>query len=73
MIQLGIWMAALRKRLEGFIRQDKTRSEKQVYIKPMPCLKVEGLDLKMYWCFIGEEGETVSWLHSALLGGVYVR
>ena len=59
MVQLGIWMAALRKRLEGLMRQEKTVSE-QIYLKPMPCLKVEGPDLKMYWCFIGEEGETVS-------------
>ncbi|XTI87443.1 hypothetical protein V2W45_1389097, partial [Cenococcum geophilum] len=52
-------MAALRKRLERLIKQEKTGSKKQgMYIKPMPCLKVKGLDLKMYWCYIREEGET---------------
>ena len=38
----------------------------------MLCLKVEGLNLKIYWCFIGEEGKTVSWLRSALLDGAYI-
>lgn len=42
------------------MRQEKTGSEKPgMYLKPMPCLKVKGLDLKMYWCYIGEEGETM--------------
>lgn len=60
MVQLGIWMAALRKRLERLMKQEMTKPKKhEVHLKPMPCLKVEGLDWKMYWCCIEEGGETV--------------
>ncbi|XTI84438.1 hypothetical protein V2W45_1339480 [Cenococcum geophilum] len=53
-------MAALRKRLEGLMRREEVKPEKQeVHLKPMPCLKAEGLDRKMYWCCIGEEGKTL--------------
>ncbi|KAK2750810.1 hypothetical protein FQN55_001820 [Onygenales sp. PD_40] len=51
-VQLGIWMAALLKRLEGLMEQG-------VHLKPMPCLKVEGLGWKMYWCCVGDKGETM--------------
>ena len=59
---------SLKEAVRGLMKQEKTGSEKQgMYLKPMPCLKVEGLDLKMYWCCIGEEGETVSWLRSVIV------
>ena len=42
-------MAALRKRLEGLMKQEKTGFKKRgMFLKPIPCLKIEGLDLKMY-------------------------
>lgn len=46
MVQLGVWIAALRKRLEGLMRRGKTKSpdNQALYLKPMPCLKIEGLD-----------------------------
>ncbi|KAK2763272.1 hypothetical protein FQN54_009908 [Arachnomyces sp. PD_36] len=55
-VQLGIWMAALRKRLEGLMKESQTPG---LILKPMPCVKVEGLNWQMYWCCVGERGETV--------------
>ncbi|PGH11421.1 hypothetical protein AJ79_04922 [Helicocarpus griseus UAMH5409] len=52
MIQMSVWMAALRKRLEGLMKHATD-------IKPMPYLKTEGLDWKAYWCCIGARGETM--------------
>ena len=53
--QLAIWMAGLRKRLETLLSAHDLRPR----IKPMPCLKVQGFEWKMYWCCINETGETV--------------
>ncbi|KAK2809918.1 hypothetical protein FQN50_003330 [Emmonsiellopsis sp. PD_5] len=39
-VQLGVWMAALRKRLEGLMKRP---DQPGAHLKPMPCLKVEGL------------------------------
>lgn len=57
MVQLGVWMAALRSRLRALARPDGGR---EAYLMPMPCLRAEGLDWKMYWCYVGEAGDTVS-------------
>lgn len=54
--QLAIWMAGLRKRLEALLGGGTLQSR----IKPMPCLKVQGFEWKMYWCRVNERGETVS-------------
>ena len=54
--QLAIWMAGLRKRLETLLSAENPR----LHIKPMPCLKVQGFEWKMYWCCVNERGETVS-------------
>ncbi|KKZ65703.1 hypothetical protein EMCG_01265 [[Emmonsia] crescens] len=54
-VQLGVWMAALRKQLEALMKQEKVP---KMHLKPMPCLKAEGLHWYMYWCFIGDKGET---------------
>ncbi|PGG98057.1 hypothetical protein AJ79_08989 [Helicocarpus griseus UAMH5409] len=53
-VQLGIWMTALRMQLEGLVE-----SKKRPTLKPMPCVKILGWDWYMYWCFVGEKGETV--------------
>ncbi|PGH27845.1 hypothetical protein AJ80_00395 [Polytolypa hystricis UAMH7299] len=59
-VQLGIWMAALRKRLEGLMGPKEIQPEgRGAQLKPMPCLKAQGLDWKMYWCYIGDNGETM--------------
>ncbi|KAK2779832.1 hypothetical protein FQN53_001262 [Emmonsiellopsis sp. PD_33] len=55
-VQLGIWMAALRKQLEELMKRPEQGG---VPLKPMPCLKVEGLWWKMYWCCVGDKGETM--------------
>lgn len=54
--QLAIWMAGLRKKLETLRNSDSPGS----HIKPMPCLKVQGFEWKMYWCSVNARGETVS-------------
>ncbi|EGE81899.1 hypothetical protein BDDG_04842 [Blastomyces dermatitidis ATCC 18188] len=56
MVQLGVWMVALCKRLEGTM---KNPEKLEAPLKPMPCLKIEGLDWKAYWCFVGDKGETM--------------
>ncbi|PGG97662.1 hypothetical protein AJ79_09121 [Helicocarpus griseus UAMH5409] len=55
-VQLGIWMASLRTRLERLM--DQTMIPKE-HLKPMPCLKTVGFYWHMYWCFVGDNGETV--------------
>lgn len=59
--QLAIWMAGLRNRLDGLLKVDDGKSiSPQPRLKPMPCVKVQGFEWKMYWCCVGEKGETVS-------------
>ncbi|KAK2806235.1 hypothetical protein FQN50_005960 [Emmonsiellopsis sp. PD_5] len=61
--QLAIWMAGLRRRLETLhrdVRWEGDRMVTEIQLKPIPCVKVLGLEWKMYWCCINEKGETVS-------------
>jgi hypothetical protein len=59
--QLAIWMAGLRNRLDGLLRRDDGEStSSRSRLKPMPCVKIQGFEWKMYWCCVSEKGETVS-------------
>lgn len=59
-------MAALRALLEGLLKPEGTKLPQlpEVYLKPMPCLRIDGMDWRMYWCCVGERGETVSHFHA---------
>ncbi|KAF4636566.1 hypothetical protein G7Y89_g1528 [Cudoniella acicularis] len=56
--QLGIWMAGFKNRLENLLAPRKEGNPPRVFI-PMPCVKIQGFEWKMYWCCALEEGEMI--------------
>jgi hypothetical protein len=65
MVWLGVWMAALRKRLDMLV--DLEDSSGVQAFKPLACLKVHHHDWDLYWCSFGEQGKTL--LHGPKLLG----
>ncbi|KAH9207020.1 hypothetical protein DL95DRAFT_314437, partial [Leptodontidium sp. 2 PMI_412] len=45
-------------RLDGLLKDRKSNTS-QARLKPMPCLEIQGLEWKMYWCSVSGKGETV--------------
>ncbi|KAK3937107.1 hypothetical protein QBC46DRAFT_356927 [Diplogelasinospora grovesii] len=68
--QLAIWMAGLRNRLESLMRPGRQGDEMDpyvsaaasvapIYLKPTPCVMVQGYEWKMYWCCVSKRGKTI--------------